>query len=72
MNNVGDLPKDIAYNNDGRGYFLTLNSEKFIRISRIELSVEELSTFVKNLANYLAQPIQKDWDGQTIKWLLAA
>jgi hypothetical protein len=38
----------------------------------IDLTVKQLGVFVKNLANYLAQPIQKDWDGLTIKELIAA
>ena len=70
--NEDTFPKDIHYSEIGSKYYLTVNSKRFIRISRINLSVEELASFVKNLANYLAQPIYENWDGQTIKWLLAA
>ena len=70
--NEATLPKNIHYSEIRSKYFLTVNSKPFIRISRINLSVEELTSFVKNLANYLAQPIQENWDGQTIKWILAA
>jgi len=66
------FPENIHYTERGSKYIVTLNSEPFIRISIIELSVEELASVVKNLANYLAQPIQKDWDGKTIKLLSAA
>ena len=65
------FPENIQYSKNEQGYFLTMNSEPFIRIAIIDLSVEQLASFVKNLANYLAQPIQENWNGKTIKWLLA-
>jgi hypothetical protein len=73
-----EFPKDISYekvegdNSDDPKFYLTYNGEPFIRISIIDLTISELKTFVKNLANYLAQPIRKDWDGITIKNLIAA
>ncbi|MCZ2100860.1 MAG: hypothetical protein LC107_04920 [Chitinophagales bacterium] len=70
-----EFPKDISYRsipNNEEKFQLILNDEPFIRISIIDLSVKQLGVFVKNLANYLAQPIQKDWDGITIKDLIAA
>lgn len=70
-----EFPNDITYkevpNNQGI-YQLIRNDKPFIRISIIDLSVKQLGEFVKNLANYLAQPIQENWDGETIKDLLAA
>jgi len=74
--NIAEFPKDITFtakeNTYESKYFLTLHSQDFARISIIDLSVVELGSFVKNLANYLAQPIQKNWDGVSIKELLAA
>jgi len=71
-----EFPKEISYeeaktNNDIK-YFLVLKGKPFIRLSIIDLSVKQLGSFVRNLANYLAQPIQENWDGVTIKELLAA
>lgn len=68
----GRMPEGISYIKCDNRYVLALNSEYFIRISIIELTIEELSSFVKNLSNYLAQPILENWDGKTINWLLAA
>jgi len=70
-----EFPEDITYSYDGsQCYFLSSNNKDFIRVSIIDLSVKELGNFVKHLANYLAQPIQDkwNWDGEKIKWLLAA
>jgi len=70
-----EFPSGISYEeipyNPGK-YRIIYNGEPFIRISVIDLTVEQLGVFVKNLANYLAQPIQQDWDGITIKELIAA
>jgi hypothetical protein len=70
-----EFPADISYQkiiNNEEKFYLISNGKPFIRISIIDLSVKQLGEFVKNLANYLAQPIQKDWDGETIKDLIAA
>lgn len=70
-----EFPEDISYRKipeNEEKFQLISNGEPFIRISIIDLSVKQLGAFVKNLANYLAQPIQKDWDGLTIKELIAA
>ncbi|MBN2863715.1 MAG: hypothetical protein JXN62_11160 [Bacteroidales bacterium] len=70
-----DFPMDISYekiSNSPEKFRLIQNGKPFFRISIIDLSVKQLGIFVKNLANYLAQPIQKDWDGVTIKDLIAA
>lgn len=70
-----EFPEDISYmkipGNEEK-YQLIWNGKPFIRISIIDLSVKQLGVFVKSLANYLAQPIQKEWDGVTIKELIAA
>ena len=65
------FPHNIQFKNVNRKYYPYLDSKPYCRISIIDLSVKELSSFVKNLANYLAQPVQKNWDGRTIKWLVA-
>lgn len=70
-----EFPEDISYRKIPKNeekFELISNGEPFIRISIIDLSVKQLGLFVKNLANYLAQPIQEDWDGVTIKDLIAA
>lgn len=74
--NKEEFPNDIHFENQGSiaspRFYLISESQKFARISIIDLTVAELGSFVKNLANYLAQPIQKNWDGSTIIELLAA
>ena len=70
-----EFPSDISYEkipNNPEKYRIIHNGEPFIRISIIDFTVKQLGVFVKSLANYLAQPIQKDWDGVTIKDLIAA
>ena len=76
-NNKTQLPDDISYTGTPMGrkkimYILTRNTEIFGRISIIEMTVEQLGVFVKKLTNYLAQPIQINWDGETIEDLIAA
>jgi hypothetical protein len=74
--NKNEFPDDITYKTrevEGRlQYVLSSKSQEFARISIIDLSVKELGSFVKHLSNYLAQPIQKDWDGLTVTELLVA
>ena len=70
--NRNSFPENIHYGYDGLSYFPAIDSEPFIRIAIIDLSVDELASFVKHLANFLAQPIQKNWDGKTTAWLLVA
>ncbi|MFY9116475.1 MAG: HEPN family nuclease [Bacteroidales bacterium] len=74
--NKDEFPLDITYGfkQEGRtlNYYLVSNSKEYARISIIDLTVLELGFFVRHLANYLAQPIQENWDGMTIKELLVA
>ncbi|MBN2570580.1 MAG: hypothetical protein JXA68_00510 [Ignavibacteriales bacterium] len=70
-----EFPNDINYEEipDKPGkYRIIHNGKPFFRIAIIDLSVEQLSKFVKELSNFLAQPIKKEWDGVTIKELIAA
>ena len=61
------LPEDVTYStNDGKNFFIEHNSEPLFRVSKIELSVEELGFFVKKLAEYFAQPLDEKWEGNTI------
>jgi len=66
------FPDEVNFIEEKGRFFPFINSKPFMRIAIIDLSVEELASLVKNLANYLAQPVQENWDGKTIKWLLAA
>jgi hypothetical protein len=61
-----------TWTDNGNKYVLTLDGKAYARFSKIEIAVGELRSFVKALSNYLAQPIQKEWDGITIKNLIAA
>lgn len=70
-----EFPEDVAFEeipNSDRKYRIIYKDKPYVRISIIELTVKQLGNFVKHLANYLAQPIQENWDGETIKDLLAA
>jgi hypothetical protein len=70
-----EFPTDVIYESmpgQPEKYRFTYRGDVFMRISIIDLSVKQLGSFVKKLANYLAQPIEKDWDGETIKDMLAA
>ena len=53
-------------------YILYRGDEIFTRQAIIDLTVKELGLFVKNLANYFAQPIQENWDGSSIIQLISA
>lgn len=53
-------------------YILYSEDKIFTRQSIIDLTVKELGVFVKNLANYLAQPTQANWDGSSIIQLISA
>jgi hypothetical protein len=51
-------------------YQLKKNGEPFLRICRIDLPVSALRSLVLGLSNYLAQPIQENWDGYEINELI--
>lgn len=67
------LPNDVKTikNEDGKFCF-GRDGKPFARIFKIYLTVEEIRTLVIELSNYLAQPIQEQWDGVTIARLVAA
>lgn len=53
------------------GMFIFIKGGKpFGRVCRIELTPKDLKTLVIELSNYLAQPIQENWDGNTINRLV--
>lgn len=70
------FPEGISHerisNDSNQKCKLILGGKQFIRISIIDLHKEQLGKFTKCLANYLAQPIQENWDGSTINNLIAA
>ena len=69
--NLPDETK-IMEANDG-GFNFRVNGKPFGRIFKIVLSTSELRKLTIGLCTYLAQPIQENWDGITIKIdLLAA
>jgi hypothetical protein len=71
-----EFPDSVAIeeipNITDKKYQIINNGKPFARISKIVLTVNQLSSFVKELANSLAQPIRKDYDGVTHKDLIAA
>ena len=69
---VNEFPKDIEFHKTDEKYVLYYENKPFARFAKIELSIEQISDLVKRLANFLAQPIQENWDGKTIKNLIAA
>ena len=69
------VPKGISYMLDPEGSeskYIMCNKDHqiFVRISRIELSSENLFRFTVSLCNYLAQATDKNWNGIDIKPLL--
>lgn len=52
-------------------YFLALDGKPFVRLFRIDISVQDLHDLIVELSNYLAQSMQDGWDGETIKRLVA-
>jgi len=70
------LPRDIRNNllikelgNGKYGWFM--EEKPYTRILRIIMTPEEIHELVVELSNYLAQPIQNNWDGETIVRLVA-
>jgi hypothetical protein len=69
---AGDMPKDVGIISNGEGQFCFGRGDKpFGRIFKAYLTTEEIHALVIGLSNYLAQPIQKDWDGVTVARLVA-
>ncbi len=71
-----EFPKGTYYEkfdfNKQQKFRLMLDGEPFARISIIEMSVNQMLIFTKNLANFLAQPAEKPWDGRDILNVIAA
>jgi hypothetical protein len=66
------MPNDLIINNQNGKFIMVRNGVPFYRRSEIEMDVITLRIFTEELANYLAQPININWDGITIKRLIAA
>ncbi len=72
-----NLPREFVQNdlkikaleNNKYGWFL--GDKPYVRILRIIMTPDEIHELVIELSNYLAQPIQKNWDGETIARLVA-
>ncbi len=62
--------KGIATIEVDGNYQILKDGKPFGRVCRIELTPKDLKTFVIELSNYLAQPIQENWDGNTINRLV--
>jgi hypothetical protein len=68
----GTMPLDVVLvQADIRKFIFSRNGSPFGRVFKILLSNIEIHELVMELSNYLAQPIQKDWDGNTIIRLVA-
>jgi hypothetical protein len=52
-------------------YEIWRDKEVYIPIFEAELATVSLRSLVIELANYLAQPTMEDWDGKTIRRLVA-
>jgi hypothetical protein len=61
---------DVNQNSDGN-YQIFYENEPYLPIFEAELPHESLKKLVLELANYLAQPTQEDWDGKSIARLVA-
>jgi len=73
INKQGNFPKEIKVikTNNGK-YKYQLYEKDYGRIFKIVLTSSELRKLTLSICNYLAQPIQKHWDGETIIELIAA
>jgi hypothetical protein len=67
-----DMPEDVTVIVKNGRFCFGRNGQPFARIFEVRLTVEEIRQLVTGLSNYLAQPIQEDWDGVTIRPLLVA
>jgi hypothetical protein len=67
-----DMPDDVGIiSNGGGGFCFGRGDRPFARIFKAHRTGEEIHALVIGLSNYLAQPIQKDWDGVTVARLVA-
>lgn len=63
-----NIPKDIMIvNTKNGGYKFEIDGKDYARIIKIVLSTNELRNLTLGLCTYLAQPIQTNWNGLTIK-----
>jgi hypothetical protein len=67
----GDMPIDVTIIPSENQFCLGRDGQPFARIFQIQLTSKEIHEVVLGLSNYLAQPIQGDWDGITIRSLIA-
>jgi hypothetical protein len=64
----GGFPKGTVVYEIGDGekkYQLWYKGNPYARIFQIKVPVGGIKTLVRGLSNYLAQPIKKNWDGET-------
>lgn len=71
-NNKNQIPADVEIKEQNGNFIMFRNENPFYRYAKIEMNVITLRKFTVELANYLAQPINSNWDGITIKRLIAA
>lgn len=71
--NWNHIPDDVDLYEDRPGVFgMYRFGEKYARVFQVNLTIEQLRSLVINLANLLAQPINEQWDGKTVRPILAA
>lgn len=68
---TGNIPKGITIGEHVKNYVFQKDGKPFARIFIAEISTKQLELLVRGLCNYLAQPIQDSWDGETIAKLIA-
>lgn len=68
----GSMPDDITIITTSPSEFSLGQMENlFARVFKIRLNTQEIHELVMGLSNHLSQPIQEQWDGRTIKQLVA-
>lgn len=61
---IKNLPADVEYSKEKQ--CLIKDGDPYYRIFKIKLNIDDLRELVLRLSEYLAQPIQANWDGITI------
>ncbi len=73
LSSSGNFPPDIKLvSSQPDHYFMKSDGKPFARVIKIVLTTAELRALTLGLCIYLAQPIQENWDGATIKFDLIA